>query len=62
MSSGRTRAIGKRLDGIGRKRRWMTGSLLHSLWGSLLPSVVFILPMHPAVAAPTLDQTELYSK
>ena len=50
----------KRLDG--RKRHRMTGSLLHSLLSSLSPCVVFILIMHPALGAPTLEQTELYSK
>jgi hypothetical protein len=62
MIFGRRRAIGKQLDGIGKKRRCVTGSLLHSLWGPLLPLVVFILMTRPAVAAPTLEQTELYSK
>ena len=45
-------------EGIVKKRRWM----LHSLWNPLLPSVDFILMTCAAVAAPTLEETELYSK
>jgi hypothetical protein len=42
----------------------MSGSkaLLHPLWVLLLPSVVFMLVPCLAIAAPMLEQTELYSK